>query len=136
MIFPLVPLIFYFGAKPQLFRFLFPPRAHVRRSSKSKIVKVHLPSVVEDERTYTRACARGQRPLTHVRTCIYTRMYGVVPGSREEPYEIPYIGIYGERKTIPWCPCTPPLTMETFGERISAEVCSGKEIAGLLKKKR
>ena len=25
--------------------------------------------------------------------------------------------------------------METFGEKISAEACSGKEIAGLLKKK-
>ena len=31
------------------------------------------------------------------------------------------------------CPCTPPLTVETFGEKISAEASSGKEIAGLLK---
>ena len=30
------------------------------------------------------------------------------------------------------CPCTPPLTVETFGEEISAEACFGKEIAGLL----
>ena len=44
------------------------------------------------------------------------------------------IGIYGERRTIAWCPCTPPSTMETFGGKISAEACSGKEIAGLLKK--
>ena len=44
------------------------------------------------------------------------------------------VGIYGERKTIAWCPCTPPSTMETFGQKISAEACSGKEIAGLLKK--
>ena len=44
------------------------------------------------------------------------------------------VGIYGERKTIAWCPCTPPLTVETFGEEISAEACSGKEIAGLLRK--
>ena len=35
---------------------------------------------------------------------------------------------------IAWCPCTPPSTMEMFGERISAKACSGKEIAGLLKK--
>ena len=35
---------------------------------------------------------------------------------------------------IAWCPCTPPSTMETFGEKISAEACSGKEIAGLLRK--
>ena len=41
------------------------------------------------------------------------------------------VGIYGERKTIAWCPCTPPSTVERFG---SAEDCSGKEIAGLLKK--
>ena len=27
-------------------------------------------------------------------------------------------------------------TMETFGEKISAEACSGKEIAGLLRKMR
>ena len=44
------------------------------------------------------------------------------------------VGIYGERKTIAWCPCTPPSTVETFGEEISAEACSGKEIAGLLRK--
>ena len=45
------------------------------------------------------------------------------------------VGMYGERKTIARCPCTPPLTVETFGEKISAVACSGKEIAGLLKKK-
>ena len=27
------------------------------------------------------------------------------------------IGMQGERKTIAWCPCKPPLTMETFGEK-------------------
>ena len=42
--------------------------------------------------------------------------------------------IYGERKTIAWCPCTPTSTVETFGEEISAEVCSGKEIEDLLRK--
>ena len=35
---------------------------------------------------------------------------------------------------IAWCPCTPPSTVERFGEKIRAEACSGKEIAGLLKK--
>ena len=44
------------------------------------------------------------------------------------------IGMYGERKTNAPCPCTPPSTVETFGEEISAEACSGKEIAGLLRK--
>ena len=44
------------------------------------------------------------------------------------------IGMYGERKTKARCPCTPPSTVETFGEEISAEACSGKEIAGLLRK--
>ena len=42
------------------------------------------------------------------------------------------IGMYGERKTNARCPCTPQSTVETFGEEISAEACSGKEIAGLL----
>ena len=44
------------------------------------------------------------------------------------------IGMYGERKTNTRYPCTPPSTVETFGEEISAEACSGKEIAGLLRK--
>ena len=42
------------------------------------------------------------------------------------------IGMYGERKTNASCPYTPPSTVETFGEEINAEACSGKEIAGLL----
>ena len=44
------------------------------------------------------------------------------------------IGMYGERKTNARYPCTPQSTVETFGEEISAEACSGKEIAGLLRK--
>ena len=44
------------------------------------------------------------------------------------------MGMYGERKTNARCPCTPPSTVETFGKEISAEACSGKEIAGLLRK--
>ena len=44
------------------------------------------------------------------------------------------IGVYGERKTNAQCPCTPPSTVERFGEEISAEACSGKEIAGLQRK--
>ena len=55
--------------------------------------------------------------------------------AREEPPRST-VGIYSERKTIACCPCTPPLTIETFGEKISAEACSGKEIAGLLRKMR
>ena len=34
------------------------------------------------------------------------------------------------------CPCTPPSTVETFDEEISAEACSGKEMVGLLRKMR
>ena len=44
------------------------------------------------------------------------------------------IGMYGEIKTNARCPCTPQSTVETFGEEISTEACSGKEIAGLLRK--
>ena len=44
------------------------------------------------------------------------------------------IGMYGERKTNARYPCTPQSTVETFGEEISAEACSDKEIAGLLRK--
>ena len=44
------------------------------------------------------------------------------------------IGMYGERKTNARYPCIPPSTVETFVEEISAEACSGKEIAGLLRK--
>ena len=40
------------------------------------------------------------------------------------------VRMYGERKTIARCPCTPSLTVEMFGEKISAGACSGKEIAG------
>ena len=35
------------------------------------------------------------------------------------------IGMYGERKTNARCPCTPPSTVETVGEEISAEESSG-----------
>ena len=44
------------------------------------------------------------------------------------------IRMNGERKANARCPCTPQSTVETFGEEISAEACSGKEIAGLLRK--
>ena len=53
----------------------------------------------------------------------------------EEPHEPrSTIGMYGERKTNARYPCTPQSTVETFGEEISAEACSSKEIAGLLRK--
>ena len=67
------------------------------------------------------------------RTTSNARIYGVVlchcgraPRST--------IGMYSEIKTNAPCPCTPPSTVETFGKEISAEACSGKEIAGLLRK--
>ena len=71
---------------------------------------------------YARACARGQP--THVNGVVQSR--GRAPRST--------IGMYGEIKTNARCPCTPPSTVETFGEEISAEACSGKEIEGLLRK--
>ena len=42
------------------------------------------------------------------------------------------VEMYGWSKTIARFPCTPPLTLKTFGEKLA---CSGKEIAGLKKKK-
>ena len=42
--------------------------------------------------------------------------------------------MYGWSATIAPCPCTPPSTVETFGEIISPSTSSGKEIAGLLRK--
>ena len=74
--------------------------------------------------------ARLARPP--LRTHVYTRMLWRHSVSAHE--DLPYIGIYSERKTIAWCPCTPPSTVERFGEKICTEACSGKEIAGLLKK--
>ena len=44
------------------------------------------------------------------------------------------IGMYGERETNARYLCTPQWTVETFGEEINSEACSGKEIAGLLRK--
>ena len=41
--------------------------------------------------------------------------------------------MYSRRKRIAWCLCTPPLPIETFSELINK---SGKEIAGLMKKKK
>ena len=42
--------------------------------------------------------------------------------------------MYGWSATIAPCPCTPPSTVETFGEIINPSTSSGKEIAGLLRK--
>ena len=68
-----------------------------------------------------------------LRTCNARACYGVVQCL---PMKSPTIYRRNLRreKTIAWCPCTPPSTVETFGEEISAEACSGKEIAGLLRK--
>ena len=40
--------------------------------------------------------------------------------------------MHREPKTIALRPCTPPSTLEMFGEKIRASPGSGKEIAGLL----
>ena len=66
---------------------------------------------------YARACAHGK----HVNGVVSVDMSAT-------------IGMYGERKTNARCLCTPPSTVEMFGEEISAEACSSKDIAGLLRK--
>ena len=45
--------------------------------------------------------------------------YERVSAGTVSPWRAPRstVGINGERKTITWCPCTPPSTMETFGEK-------------------
>ena len=42
--------------------------------------------------------------------------------------------MHREPKTIASRPCTPPSTLEMFGEKINASPGSSKEIAGLLRK--
>ena len=42
--------------------------------------------------------------------------------------------MHREPKTIASRPCTPPSTLEMFGEKVSASPGSSKEIAGLLRK--
>ena len=42
--------------------------------------------------------------------------------------------MHREPKTIASRPCTPPSTLEMFGEKINASPGSSKEIAGLLSK--
>ena len=64
---------------------------------------------------------------------MHAHVNGVVSVSRGRAPQST-IGMYGERKTNARCPCTPQSTVETFGEEISAEACSGMEIAGLLRK--
>ena len=61
-------------------------------------------------------------------TCVM-HVNGVISVSAvEEPHDLPKECIYSERKTIAQCLCTPPLTVETFGEKISAEAYSGKDL--------
>ena len=115
MIFPLVPLIFLLGQSPNNFE-------AAREHAHVDVLHAH----AHADNTPLRARARVR---------VYTRAcYGVVQCLPVKNPTI-YRRIYGKRKTIAWCPCTPPSTMETFGKKISAEACSGKEIAGLLKKK-
>ena len=68
----------------------------------------------------------GQRPFY---TCM--QMASFCACSRGGPRSA--VEMYGWSKTIARCPCTPPSTLETLGEKSSAEACSGKEIAGLSK---
>ena len=78
---------------------------------------------------YARACAYGNAHACArvVDTC--TQMASFTVCSRGGPRST--VDMYGCSKTIARFPCTPPSTLETCGEKISAEACSGKEIAGL-----
>ena len=75
---------------------------------------------------HAHAQADNLHPCTHTLMASFSVSRGRAPRAT--------IGVYGERKTNARCPCTPPSTVERFGEEISAEACSGKEIAGLLRK--
>ena len=103
-IFPLVTLIFYFEAKPH-----------------QNVMFCSFPM-----HAHTRTA--GQRPLQY--TCMQMASVGV--SSRGGPRST--VEMYSWSKMMARCPCTPPSTVETFGEKISASTGSGKEIAGLLKK--
>ena len=86
-------------------------------------------------RAHVDLCTRMRTRITppFLLTCNARVCYGVVQCL---PVKSPRstVGIYGERKTIAWCPCTSPSTLEMFGEKISASPGSSKEIAGLLRK--
>ena len=106
---------FYYGAKHQPF---FAPRAIL----------------------YTRACARGQRPARaragrplHARTCTIA-CYGVVQCLPVKSPTIYRRNLRREKNDRLVSVHTSIDCGEAFGEKISAEACSGKEIAGLLKK--
>ena len=71
-------------------------------------------------------CARGQRPHFYARVMHAYVMASFSVCPRRAPRST--VGIYGERKTIAWCPCTSPSTLEMFGEKISASPGSSKEI--------
>ena len=78
-------------------------------------------------RLHARACARGEptRARTRRAQCQpWKTAYGRSWGTARERS----VSVHAR------CPCTPQSTVETFGEEISAEAFSGKEIAGLLRK--
>ena len=75
---------------------------------------------------HAHAHAENLHVHAHVNGVVQCQPWGRAPRST--------IGMYGERKTNARYPCTPQSTVETFGEEISAEACSSKEIAGLLRK--
>ena len=66
----------------------------------------------------------------HTQTTLHVHVNGVV--QRGGPRST--IEMYGWNITIARCPCTSSSTAERCGEKISAEACSSKKIAGLLKK--
>ena len=82
--------------------------------------------------------ARGQRPVpaAHAQmtspSCDTEQMALCSPFLLGAPSST--VVMHREPKTIASRPCTPPSTLEMFGEKISASPGSSKEIAGLLRK--
>ena len=125
---------------------LHPPSFHRNEfstcSTHFSFILVQSPKMFSLRRLYARACARGEptraRRFMHahahadnaplLRTCNVRACYGVV---QRLPMKSPTIYRRNlRREKNDRLVCTPPSTVETFGEEISAEACSGKEIAG------
>ena len=104
---------FYFGAKPSKTNgFVLVRRAHSTHA-------------------HTATPPQRMPRVRVVDTC--TQMASFAVCSRGGPRST--IDMCSCNKTIARDPCTPPSTLKTCGEKISAEACSGKEVGGLLRKK-
>ena len=83
--------------------------------------------------TRARARSRAGRACANDQSVMWHGANGVVqPFPSWAPWST--VVMHREPKTIASRPCTPPSTLEMFGEKISASPGSSKEIAGLLRK--